>query len=522
MISFKDKRIKDLVAAYDGIKKFCREYNNVNYFEFDYYTVNNVNLFTIIENFEFDLVDKTIENMLNAIGAIKRIFAKPIIHLKDNDEILPVESVRAVNNETITHATIHSELWETITSDNNIKPRKLLTRNNQDDYQIYENQIFAYTVNIMLAFLKDNIKIYKEFMYNNRNLNFDLLDRLNHINYYLALGKLHTGYIRNLEKYYGIIDRAINRMQYIYNILKSRLNRPVYKINKNVILNKKIVVRKTNILKMHKDYHKVYKLLCYFNDKRISDYYDDKQDEIKEESIKSFFDSYFYFLEVIAIFSIGHFNFKMNQDQKINFENLDINFSFKCWNLTVKSKSINNIRFLELEAWATKHYKTLIFIKPGNNNNMVFEAIKEYYNADEYVLCSPYYIQDAIMISITNIDSFRRLQQLLLKMMIYSDDNHNVCPFCGDELEKENDKFVCNSCKTVIGLDLCQIKNKQYYYSEIKDYKQFVEVKRLINEDFDAQFSSDSESIMHYRNITKLDENMRVICPICHKCHQNK
>ena len=79
----------------------------------------------------------------------------------------------------------------------------------------------------------------------------------------------------------------------------------------------------------------------------------------------------------MTIFSIGHFNFKMNQDQKINFENLDINFSFKCWNLTVKSKSINNIRFLET---------------PGASYQDTSFAFKTTASAERFILLNDTYV----------------------------------------------------------------------------------------------------------------------------------
>ncbi len=519
MTSFSNVKVKELISSYDSIKRFCQEYNKINYIEFDYYTVNKVNLFAIIENFDFNLVDEAIEKMVNAIGPIKRIFSKPIIHLKDMDEILPVESVRVVNNETIIHASIHSELWENITSDNNIKPRKLLTRNNQDDYQIYENQVFTYTINIMLAFLKDNIKIYKEFMYNNRNLNFDLLDRLDHINYYLAIGKLHTGYIRNLEKYYSLINRAINRMQYIYNILKSRLNRPVYKMNKNIISNKKIVLRKTNILKMHKDYHQIYNLITFLNDNNISNYYDNNE-EINENESNRFLDSYFYFLEVISIFSIGHFNFQICHDSLIDFDNLNLKFKYKCWDLYLTKKNIENIDFLEITLSANKIYKVLLFPSIKNDKNDMYNNILKITNANEYYICSPDCWENSVYVSITNVDSFRRIQQIVLKMMVYSDESMSVCPFCGDVLVKDENEYVCSTCKTVIGNLECTEYKKDYRYTEIKDYKQFVEIKKLVTNDYNDGF--DIEGLMHFRNITKIDEHMNIICPYCNKSHNIK
>ena len=261
---YKDSITKDLILEYEGIETFVNEYKSLNYIEFDYYTVNKVNLFSMNESFDFDMLEMTLNKIIDTLPAIKRIFAKPLIHLKDDDIVLPVESVHKIDYKTIANASCHSELWENINDDGTLKPRKLLTKMNVDNYSIYENKVFKYCIDFILSYINSNYRILREIMYNNRSLSFNLLDRLDHIDYYLALGKLHTGYIRNFEKNYSLIERNINKMQYLINVISSRLNKNVYKKNKDVKLSNNLVLRKTNILKMHKDYHQIYNLLKYF------------------------------------------------------------------------------------------------------------------------------------------------------------------------------------------------------------------------------------------------------------------
>ena len=96
-------------SEYASILDFARTHNNLTYVEFDHYTKNEVNLFAIRENFDFDALEDAIDRISAALPAIKRIFAHPIIRLKDSDAILPVESVRVVNSKTVTHTAVHSE-----------------------------------------------------------------------------------------------------------------------------------------------------------------------------------------------------------------------------------------------------------------------------------------------------------------------------------------------------------------------------------------------------------------------------
>lgn len=510
------KRIKSLLNSYRTIKDFTVDYNYLSYIEFDYYTVNKVNLFTMNESFDFDFVDQTISEMLKALTPIKRIFSKPIIHLKDSADILPVESVHKINNETIVHAAVHSELWENINRDGNIKPRKLLTLNNQDDYQIYENKVFANTIDIMMMFIKENLHNYQEFMYNNRNLNFNLLERLDHIDYYLALGKLHTGYIRDLESYYGIIDSGINRMQYILNVLKSRLKRPVYKRNHKQVSSQRFELRKTNILKMHKDYHKVYLLANYF--KKHNLFIDDSDIESELIEMRPY---YFMFIKVLSIFALGHFNFILNENSIIDFDNINLLFYFKKWKLTIKEIVLNEINCLEISFFKDKEYKIILISETiKDNENEDLKMIKKMINADTYLIVSPFdEDKQNLYISITDIDSFRRLQQLFLQGMVYSDEVHDICPFCGNQMTLIDNHWECKSCKTIIGINDCSECEKQYYYTDIKNYKEYLTLNQLLKGK-NWLVERKLESLMHFRNITPIDSQMNIVCPFCHKIHQ--
>ena len=226
-----EKNLDNLDVWYSPIGKYVKSCNELSYLEFDNDVVSKCNLFASIENINFKELEEKIDLITETIPAIKRIFAKPIIHLVENDEILPVEAVRTVNNKTIQYASSHSENWANITR-SGIKPLKLLSRNYIDNYSIYENIVFARSIDYILNFTRHTSHLLKDLISTNQKLEINLLEKENHISYFLALGKLQTGYIRSFSKYLDEAIRCIDKLDYITNVLTARLKNPVYARNK--------------------------------------------------------------------------------------------------------------------------------------------------------------------------------------------------------------------------------------------------------------------------------------------------
>ena len=254
----------ELAKGYEIIEEFIDKYNNIDYVNFDYNIVHKFTLFLVDPDFDFEKLESRIERISKALPHIKQIFAKPVLHLIERDEIQPIEAVKKINNDTMNHIARHSELWDDLTKDG-IKPLKLLTRQYQDNYGIYENLVFCKTIDDILFFVRKNLKILKNFNYVNQTMEFDLLQRVNHLNYFLALGKLHTGYVRNFDKYYVVSKHCLSGLTEIYDTIIPRLKRPVYKKNKQ----RPTKLKKTNILAMHREYKHIYALQKYFIDSKM-------------------------------------------------------------------------------------------------------------------------------------------------------------------------------------------------------------------------------------------------------------
>ena len=120
---------------------------------------------------------------------------------------------------------------------------------------------------------------------------------------------------------------------------------------------------------------------------------------------------------------------------------------------------------------------------------------------------------------IYDIDSFRRIQQILLKGMIYCDESFDVCPFCGNKLNYNNESYTCNVCRGQILKKKCNETNEEYYATTINNYmlskknKEMIKKYAHLNDRF-------NESKYHYRNITNINIDGKIVCPKCHKVHE--
>lgn len=509
----KQVELNTLAENCSVIAPFLTKYKSLSYMQLDYAIVHEISLFMIEPDFDFDALEGKIDAILNALPAIKRIFAQPSIHLKESDVILPIEAVRIIDNNTIRHVASHSEMWSDV-NETEIKPRKLLTRTYEDNYGIYENLVFCKTVDDILAFTRSSTHFLKELIYTNRTIEINLLERLNHINYFLALGKLHTGYNRNFETYYAITTRCLNKLQFITNTLVSRLKRPVYKNNK--VRPAKIKLHKTNILSMHKEYHQVYKLAKSFSANEKAD------KPLTETDLKKLQKTYFFFCEMLCIFAIGHFNFECDENVRMVFSRLNMDFTFKNWSLKLKRETAADIPLVTIKVKKDTDYKVVLIpsILSAEENEELLDAVKKETKADEYIVCSPFE-NESLQIDITSIESFRRLQQIVLRAMIYSDSERDECPFCRsklvlDEARSVADRkvFVCPSCRTEIGEGFCEEKSKPFYYTGIANFT----AKVVDNNDWLADRKK--EAAMYFRNITELGDDAQIVCPHCGKKHK--
>jgi hypothetical protein len=496
----------------EGIQNFVKNHQIVSYIEFDYYVVHDMTLFSIEPEFDFERLKKMIHHIRKSTPAIKRIFSKPIIVLKDSDDVLPVENARVINQNTLLHLANHGQFVSNITS-KGVKPRKLLTRIYEDDYSIYENVIFCNFIDDILLLIKKNRRTLNSLLYASNIMRFNLLEKVNHVNYFLALGKLHTGYIRDFSQYFSMSKEMLTELSLISQAINPRLHKSIYR--KNILRNKHMTLKKTNIFLMQKDYHQVFKTYKYLLGAQIK--VEEKIETIDFDLLNM---NYLTYVQMLTIFAVGHFNFEIDPQFKINLNSLDITFSYKGWKLDIFN---NNKKEILLYFKKEKTYKIMIFSCVYNIKTL--NGYKKDYGVDEVIVVSQfdkdYLERDDVYISMEDIDSFRRIQQIILKGMIYSDKKRDVCPFCGGRLHKDpyHDVYQCNDCMTQIKQDVCKDHDKAFFYTDNTHLKQHVIKKSDFKHDEYWYYEKQMESLMYYRNITKINHQSEIICPYCNKVH---
>ena len=455
-------RLLEMIDDYKVIDEYRRKRKVLNYVQFDYDVVHGLTLFTLDPDFSFADLEARADVVLSALPAIKRIFEQPFIHLKEHDVIMPVEAVRIVNNATLTHIASHSELWANV-ENNEIKPEKLLTRTYEDNYGIYENLVFCNVVDSVLSFARGNTKFLKELIYTNQTIEINLLERVNHLNYFLALGKLHIGYSKNFDTYYAVAFRCFNKLQYILSSIP-------------------------------------------------------QPKQIDDASIKDLQKNYYFFCQALCVFALGHFNFSCDERKLFDFEKIMPRFMFKNWAVDLKPTAAGATCVIELRVEKDKPYTVVLIPSVDDNNKAIVEAVKIVMRADEYVILSPFeeHERDAVHADIANIESFRRLQQIILRGMIYSDTERKDCPFCNNDLTVNAEKssegnavYECGSCRTEIHDSRCALTDKPFSYTKI------VGLKPPQADGETWLTKRNAEGGMYFRNITEIDAENDPVCPHC-------
>lgn len=494
-------------GLYEGAESYVLSNPTVSWSGFERSLLNELRLFDVPDGSYLDSVEEMLDVILRALPHFEMIFARPIIRLKDEHRIVPIEAVKIIDKRSLTHLASRCELWEDITEEG-IKPRKLMTVENVETYSIYENIVFACAVDSILSYIKQYTMIMKDVLYGCKDIHFNLLDRTHHSLYFLAIGKLYLEYVRSgvsLERW----ARCMDKMLHIEKTLCRRLNSPVYRYCKQ--RNYNIKLKKTNIFRSHKDYKEIYRVMSIF-----------KNDDGKVESVGGIScetERYKSFCRLMTVFSVGHFNYSIGE---ISLGRLSFDATFYDWRLSVREVVGEGVDAIELITVKDKKYVTaVIFGSKKSIQTAELEKFKLEHPADEYLFCASdvYGDRDTLYLSILDVDSFRRVQQILLRGMIYSDMKRDRCAFCGEECDRTEDGYICRSCQAEISERLCGRTGRRYYASGLVSRYAHPERDRRVEERRRFLHDRYDEAQLHYRNITPINAKGELLCPFCGELH---
>ena len=500
-------------GLYDGAERYILSNERVSWRDFDKSVLDDLRLFDTPDDNFLDSVEETLDSIIRALPHFERIFVRPIIRLKDEHRIVPIEAVKVIDNRSLTHLASRCELWEDITK-NGIKPRKLMTVENVETYSIYENVVFACAVDTVLAYIKQNTLIMKDVFYGCKDIHFNLLDRTHHSSYFLAIGKLYLEYVRSgvsLERW----ARCMDKMLHIEKTLRRRLNSPVYRQCKKSAYN--IKLKKTNIFRSHKDYKEIFRIMSLF---KMLD--EDDEDEGALRRLLGEKEKYKSFCRLITVFAAGHFNYSFDEGSLIELKNLKFDCSYLDWHLRVREISENGIDAIVFETEKESRYvTTVIFGEKKEYTQSLLDEFAATHRSDELLFCNTSVFGDrtTLYLSILDVDSFRRVQQILLRGMIYSDTKKDRCAFCSGICEIKDGRHICRSCQAEVYERECPTVGKRYFVSTLIRKpsglgvdKQVTERRRFLHDRYD-------EAQLHFRNITPIDKSGEHICPFCGTQH---
>lgn len=142
-------------------EKFQYEYNDKPDNEIESIRAGFLKMYAVDQSSEVSDWTEIFEKIDGAFKAFKAICEKPKSHLKAVSEVRPIETVKRIGYESIPYLAAHSETWLTRTP-SGLKPARLFSRVEDDNYQIYENRLTKTLIDLIVRFLRKTEKELKD------------------------------------------------------------------------------------------------------------------------------------------------------------------------------------------------------------------------------------------------------------------------------------------------------------------------------------------------------------------------
>lgn len=248
---------------------------------------NNISHNYVSESISLD--SKWIDEIEAGIFHIEKIVKEPKTFIKDEEYIIDVERAKKTSSRTIRHLASHTRNIANVENDE-VKPKRVLTIENEEDLGIYENRFIAALIERLQIFVEKRYKDINDKMTRHEVTSLTMDSEF-------AYGKTDIKYNLSLVMKQPPIEtdeqrtnlENIDRIDNLRKRLRIMTNTEFYKMLSR-LKPVRPPIAKTNILKMNVDYNSAYKLWLYISsytllgysvetkDKSLpvdSDYYDD-------------------------------------------------------------------------------------------------------------------------------------------------------------------------------------------------------------------------------------------------------
>ena len=134
-------------------EQFFYEYNDKGFDEIRSIQMGGLRLYAVDQSTEVYDWSDVFRQIEDSFVAFKVICEKPKSHLKAVNEVRPIETVKRIGYESIPYLAAHSEDWLARTA-SGLKPARLFSRVEDDEFQIYENRVVKTLIDLILSFLR--------------------------------------------------------------------------------------------------------------------------------------------------------------------------------------------------------------------------------------------------------------------------------------------------------------------------------------------------------------------------------
>ena len=350
--------------------------NSINTSDLNNFFSNTKAKFNSVSNIKETKIDYTWLNVLeDTLPNIDKIVRNPRRFIIQEEDVVIVEKIKRISQETIKHLAQHSENIQDLDDNGDVVPKKLLNVHKEDTIDLYENRFIYTLVTRLENFIErqlenleiiSNREVTKEVIYKaetileNRKINIDL--KLNEYDEY------------SLDEEFNLKTRILA----CYDIISSFRSTEMIKslIGCSLVSNP---IRKTNLILKQPDFQKAYIFWEYLDD---FEFYDPKvvNYETINNSSKELEDEFTlgYYVDCNALDDnkdnlMKYNNIEAKLDKLINEYIYENNQNIE--DLTIKAKELYDNALIEKQKRIND--LTLIYSNFLNNHYKILKELEE-------------------------------------------------------------------------------------------------------------------------------------------------